>query len=72
VVEASEISLHDARRSKLLTYAATGIPESWLFDVNTWALERHTQPRDGVYEQVARAGRSPSLASPPAPALRSP
>jgi Uma2 family endonuclease len=63
VVEVSDTTLDLDRNSKLPLYAAAGIAESWLFDVNTLALERHTDPIDGVYQQIARAGRGQSLAS---------
>jgi Uma2 family endonuclease len=63
VVEVSDTTLDYDRNTKLPLYAAAGIAESWLFDVKSWSLERHTDPRDGVYQQIARAGRGESLAS---------
>jgi Uma2 family endonuclease len=63
VVEVSDSTLDYDRNTKLPLYAAAGIAESWLFDVDTWTLERQTKLRDGVYQQVARAVRGQSLAS---------
>ncbi len=69
VVEVSDTTLDYDRNTMLPLYAAVGIAESWLFDVSTWTLERHTDPRDGVYQQIARAGRGESLASTTLPGI---
>jgi Uma2 family endonuclease len=63
LIEVADTTLDYDRNTKLPLYAAAGIAESWLFDVSAWTLERHTEPRDGVYQQVARIGRGQSLAS---------
>jgi Uma2 family endonuclease len=69
VVEVSDTTLDIDRNTKLPLYAAAGILETWLFDVSTFTLERHTDPRDGVYQQVDRARRGQSLPSTTRPAI---
>ncbi|MFN8513630.1 MAG: Uma2 family endonuclease [Chloroflexia bacterium] len=69
VVEVLDDTPNCVRSAKLPRYAAAGIAESWLFDVSSWSLERHTDLRDGVYQQIARAERGQSLASTTLPAI---
>lgn len=69
VVEVSDTTLEYDRNTKLPLYAAAGIVESWLFDASTYTLERHAEPRDGIYRQVARAERGQSLPSTTLPAI---
>jgi Uma2 family endonuclease len=69
VVEVSDTTLEYDRDTKLPLYAAAGIPESWLFDAQARILERHTDPQDGIYRQILRAGRRQSLASTTLPAV---
>jgi Uma2 family endonuclease len=64
VVEVSDSTLDYDRNTKPPLYAAVGIAESWLVDVAAWTLERHTEPHHCVYQQVDRAVRGQSLASP--------
>ncbi|HZS94813.1 MAG TPA: Uma2 family endonuclease [Chloroflexota bacterium] len=63
LMEVSITSLDYDRRTKLPLYAAAGIPEVWLVDVPGEAIERHTNPADGVYRLAIRAGRGESIAS---------
>ena len=57
VMEVSESSRNYDRNTKLLAYASAGIPEAWICDLIDDRLERHTDPRDGAYQQVAVARR---------------
>lgn len=63
VLEISDSSLRYDRTTKLALYAAAGIPEAWLADLHGDALERHTEPINGRYVAVRRAGRGEVLAS---------
>ena len=63
VIEVAESSRDYDRKVKLPLYAAAGIPESWLFDLVAEAIERHTEPREGGYRQIALARRDESLTS---------
>jgi Uma2 family endonuclease len=69
VVEVSDTTLEYDRDTKLPLYAAAGILETWLFDVQARALERHTEPRDGSYQRVERIGRGQAPASTTLPSL---
>lgn len=63
VMEVADSSRQYDRNTKLPMYAEAGILESWLFDVVSDVVERHTEPRDCQYRVVARAKRGESLAS---------
>jgi len=38
-------------------YAASGIPEVWLKDLNSDTIEVYSEPGPGAYEKSARFGR---------------
>jgi Uma2 family endonuclease len=63
VIEVADSSLDYDRNRKFPRYAASGIPEAWLFDITAGRIERHSEPRDGRYQQVAFAVRGQTLAS---------
>jgi Uma2 family endonuclease len=63
VIEVAESSVYHDRSRKFPLYAATDIPEAWLFDLNVPRLERHSDPSPDGYQQIALAGRGKSLAS---------
>jgi Uma2 family endonuclease len=63
LVEVAESSLAFDRDVKLPLYAAAGIPEVWIVDLNERALLRCTAPAGGRYQTVER------LTGPSAPAL---
>jgi Uma2 family endonuclease len=69
VIEVADASLAYDRTVKLPLYAAAGIPEAWLLDLNAPRLERQTDPGPDGYQQIALAGRGKSLASTIAPTL---
>jgi Uma2 family endonuclease len=72
VIEVSDSTLAYDRGTKLPLYAAAGIAEAWLVDLAAATLERHTEPRDGLYSLVARARPGESLASTVLPSLTIP
>jgi Uma2 family endonuclease len=69
VIEVADSSRDYDRQVKLPLYAAAGIREAWLVDLVDEVIERHTDPRDGIYRRVARAGRGESLTSTVLPAI---
>ncbi len=69
VIEVADSSLDFDRNRKLPRYAATGIPETWIFDVTARRIERHSEPRDGRYRQVTVASGGQELASTILPAI---
>ena len=69
VIEVSSSSLRYDRDTKLPRYAAANIPETWIFNLVDDQIERHTDPRDGSYQQIEVARRGEQLASITLPAL---
>lgn len=63
IIEVADSTIRSDRREKIPLYAAAGIPEVWLVDVNTKVVERHTEPRDGQYRQIVTARPGKTLAS---------
>jgi Uma2 family endonuclease len=69
VVEGADRTIDYDRNRKFPRYAAAGIPEAWLFDVNAGILERHTEPFEGRYRRVEAARRGETLTSTTLPGL---
>ena len=63
VIEVADTSAFHDRNRKFPLYAAAGIPEAWLFDLNVPRLERQTDPGPDGYQQITLAGRGKSLSS---------
>lgn len=63
VIEVADSSLDYDRNRKLPRYARANIPEAWLIDVTARTIARHSEPRDGRYQQVAIARQGQSLTS---------
>lgn len=63
VFEVADSSRDYDRNTKRPLYAAAGIPEAWLADLVSEAVERHTEPREGRYRVDARARQGESLTS---------
>lgn len=72
VIEVADSSRDYDRASKLPRYAAAGIPESWLADLVAGVVERHSEPRDGLYRQIALGRPGDTLASTVLPGLAIP
>ena len=53
VIEVADSTRDFDRGEKLPRYAAAGIAEAWLADLGSGMLERHSEPRDGLYRQVS-------------------
>ena len=69
LIEVADSSLAYDRATKLPLYARTGVREVWIIDIDGEVIERHTEPVDGRYRRVARAGRGESLPSTTVPAV---
>lgn len=57
VIEVSDTSAGFDRRHQAPLYAAHGIPEMWLFDVNSRQVEVYDEPIAGGYTQLRIVGR---------------
>jgi Uma2 family endonuclease len=57
VVEVADTSLAYDRQTKLPRYAATGVREAWLLDLEADALEAHREPRPDGYALIRRYRR---------------
>lgn len=72
VIEVADSSREYDRETKLRRYAAAGIPEAWLSDLVGSLLERHSEPRDGIYRQIAIGRPGESVTSTILPGLTIP
>jgi Uma2 family endonuclease len=52
IIEVADSSADKDRHIKLPLYAAAGIPEAWLVDLNELAVEVHTQPSAQGYSSI--------------------
>jgi Uma2 family endonuclease len=53
IIEVSDTTLHYDRDTKLPFYAAAGIPEVWLWDLNGARVLVYREPRDGQYRRTS-------------------
>lgn len=53
VIEVADSSVGFDREVKLARYAAAGIAEAWLVDLNSDVIEQHTRPLNGRYASMA-------------------
>jgi Uma2 family endonuclease len=72
VIEVADSTRDFDRGEKLPRYAAAGIPEAWLADLSSGILERHSEPRDGLYRQVSLGRPGERLSSTVLPDLAIP
>jgi Uma2 family endonuclease len=63
VIEVADSPLAYDRGTKFPRYAAAGIVEAWLVDLSAGIIERHSEPRDGLYRQITIARAGDTLAS---------
>ena len=61
VIEVADTSLEFDREVKLPRYAAAGIPEAWLVDLEHEAIEVHREPGPEGYRDVRTLGRGATL-----------
>lgn len=69
VIEVAATSLAYDRDLKLPLYAASGILEVWLVDLNSDTVEVYSEPRPGGYERFARFRRGDRTVSATLPDL---
>ena len=69
VIEVADSSPDYDRNTKLPRYAAAGIAESWLVNLQGQAIERHSAPQNGRYSHIVIAGPGETLASTTLPAF---
>jgi Uma2 family endonuclease len=62
VIEIADTSLEYDRDVKAPVYAAAGVPEYWLADLNANVVWRYSSPERGVYRVVDECRRGQSLA----------
>ena len=69
VVEVSNTSLEYDTMVKLPLYAAAGIPEAWIVNLDRQTVEVHSNPATGTYRQTLRVERGESFAARTIPGL---
>jgi len=62
VVEVADTSHHRDRTVKLPRYAAAGVPETWIVDLNGGAIEVYREPSSEDYRDARRLERGTSVA----------
>jgi Uma2 family endonuclease len=70
VVEVSESSLGKDRGIKKALYAAIGVPEYWIVNLEDRVVEVYTQPEDGLYADAETKGAEETLSPLMFPDLR--
>jgi Uma2 family endonuclease len=61
IIEVSDTTLDFDRDTKVPFYAAAGIPEVWIWDLNGARVLVYREPRDGVYRQTTVVERDSTL-----------
>ena len=61
IIEVADSSIDYDRHEKAPLYAAAGIPEMWLFDVNKKTIEGYSQPSALGYKQIHRYDEGDTL-----------
>lgn len=61
LIEVSDSTLDFDRNEKAARYAAAGIPELWIVDLQNQLIEAHTNPANGIYHHITRAMRGETL-----------
>jgi Uma2 family endonuclease len=63
LIEVSDSTLPFDRNVKLPVYAAAGVPETWVVDVQAEIVTRHSEISAGHYTQADRFGRGERITS---------
>ncbi len=69
VIEVADSSAESDREIKLPTYARAGIAEVWLVDLTKNRIEVHSNPHNGVYQEVRILQRGQAVISQTVPQL---
>lgn len=70
VIEVSDSTVENDRRAKIPAYALAGIPEAWLIDLVNDRIEVHSNPYNGVYQEVRIIQRGQKIISASLPQLK--
>ena len=62
IIEVADSTIAYDRDVKSHLYAANGIPEMWLFDLNKKIVERYSQPSASGYKRIQRYEQNETLA----------
>ena len=69
LIEIADETLKYDRTITLPLYAKSEVPEVWLINLPRKIVEIHTEPRDGKYKSIRKAGKSEILTPPLLPEL---
>ena len=61
IIEVADSTIAYDRDVKSTLYAANGIPEMWLFDVNKRVVEGYSQPSASGYKRMQRYDKNDTL-----------
>ena len=70
VIEVSDSTVESDRRAKIPSYALAGIAEAWLIDLVEDRIEVHSNPYNGVYQEVRIVQRGQKIISNSLPQLK--
>lgn len=70
VIEVSDSAVEQDRRLKIPTYARAGIVETWLIDLVADRVEVHSNPYNGIYQEVRIVQRGQKIISSSLPQLK--
>jgi Uma2 family endonuclease len=61
LIEVADTTVHSDRQIKIPLYARAEVPETWLVNLPRKIVEVYTQPKNGKYRVVRKAGKSETL-----------
>ena len=61
LIEVADTTVHSDRQMKIPLYARAEVPEVWLINLPRKIIEVYTEPRNGKYQVVRKAGKSEIL-----------
>jgi Uma2 family endonuclease len=61
LIEVADTTVHSDRQMKIPLYARAEVPEVWLVNLPRKIIEVYTEPRNGKYQVVRKAGKSEIL-----------
>lgn len=70
LIEVSDSTVEQDRRLKIPTYARAGIVETWLIDLVADRVEVHSNPYNGIYQEVRIVQRGQKIISAALPQLK--
>ena len=61
LIEVADTTVRNDRQVKIPLYASAGVPEVWLVNLPRKIIEVYTEPKNGKYRIVRKAGKSETL-----------